>query len=209
VEGEKKAEPLLPPCCLIAAATDEWNKPKLHANQERVTNMRSEYGLSYVKGGYIGTLGATEVSKTLQDIIRVRDLVGLQTEFNRIYENLEADPPAAVTASCALLESLFKAYIEDNDLEMPSEESIKPLWKVVRKDLKLDPAAVHDDDLRAILTGLAAIVEGTGSLRIHKSSAHGRAKTAYKLKQHARLAAPAISQSRSRSSRMMLRRIAF
>jgi hypothetical protein len=43
----------------------------------------------------------------LQDIIRARDLSGFQTEFNRIYENLEADPSAAVTASCALLESLF------------------------------------------------------------------------------------------------------
>jgi hypothetical protein len=92
------------------------------------------------------------------------------------------------------LESLFKTYIEDNNLEMPSEESIKPLWKVVRKDLKLDPAIVEDDDLRTILTGLAAIVEGTGSLRTHKGSAHGRGgkTTAYQLKpRHARLAAHA------------------
>lgn len=99
---------------------------------------------------------------------------------------------SAVTASCALLESLFKTYIEDNGLEKPSEESIKPLWKIVRKDLKLDPAVVNDDDLKTILTGLAAIVEGTGSLRTHKGSAHGRGKTAYRLKpRHARLAAHA------------------
>jgi hypothetical protein len=72
------------------------------------------------------------------------------------------------------LESLFKTYIEENNLEMPSEQSIKPLWKVIRKDLNLDPAIVDDDDLKAILSGLAAIVEGTGSLRTHKGSAHGR-----------------------------------
>ena len=60
----------------------------------------------------------------------------------------------------------------------------------MRKDLKLDPAIVGDDDLKTILTGLAAIVEGTGSLRTHKGSAHGRGKTTYKLKpRHARLAA--------------------
>jgi len=170
---------------------DEWDK-SLHSDQERVRKALGNYGLSYMRGGYIASLGATEVSKTLQDIIRTRDLSGLQTEFDRIYENLEADPPSAVTASCALLESLFKTYIEDNKLEMPSEESIKPLWKVVRKDLKFDPAIVDDDDLKTILAGLAAIVEGTGSLRTHKGSAHGRGKTTYKLKpRHARLTAHA------------------
>jgi Abortive infection C-terminus len=174
--------------------SDEWDK-QLHPDQERVSKALGRYGLSYMRGGYITALGATKVSKTLQDIIRARDLSGLQTEFDRIYENLEADPPAAVTASCALLESLFKTYIEDNKLDMPSEESIKPLWKVVRKDLKLDPAIVNDDDLKTILTGLAAIVEGTGSLRTHKGSAHGHGKTTnYKLKpRHARLAAHAAS----------------
>ena len=63
---------------------------------------------------------------------------------------------------------------------------------MVRKDLNLDPAIVNDDDLKAILSGLAAIVEGTGSLRTHKGSAHGRGKITYKLKpRHARLAAHA------------------
>jgi hypothetical protein len=63
---------------------------------------------------------------------------------------------------------------------------------VVRKDLGFDPALVTDEDLRTILTGLAAIIEGIGSLRTHKGSAHGRGKTVYKLKsRHARLAAHA------------------
>jgi hypothetical protein len=144
------------------------------------------------KGGFLAVLGATKISKALQDIICVRDLSGLQIEFDRIHENLEADPAAAVTASCALLESLFKTYIEENGLKKPSEESVKPLWETVRNDLKLDPAGVSDDDLKTILTGLAAIVEGTGCLRRHKGSAHGRGKTTYKLKpRHARLAAHA------------------
>jgi hypothetical protein len=164
----------------------------LDPEREKVNRVLGEHGLAYMKGGYIVTIGATAVGKTLQDIIRARDLSGLQTEFDRIYENVESDPASAVTASCALLESLLRTYIEENKLEMPSEQSIKPLWKVIRKDLNLDPAIVDDDDLKAILTGLAAIVEGTGSLRTHKGSAHGRGKTTYKLKpRHARLAAHA------------------
>jgi len=160
--------------------------------REKVRKVLGEHGLAYIKGGHIVRIGVTAVSNTLQDIIRARDLSGLQTEFDRIYENIESDPASAVTASCALLESLFKTYIEENKLEMPSEQSIKPLWKVIRKDLGLDPSIVDDEDLKTILSGLAAIVEGTGSLRTHKGSAHGRGRAVYKLKpRHARLAAHA------------------
>jgi Abortive infection C-terminus len=168
------------------------SETNLDPEREKIVNVLAENGLAYLKGGYITSLGATPVTKTLQDIISAGDLAGLQKEFDRIYANVEADPEATVTASCALLESLFKTYIEAHKLELPSEQSIRPLWKVVRKDLNLDPAFVQDEDLKTILSGLAAIVEGTGSLRTHKGSAHGRGKTLYKVKpRHARLAAHA------------------
>jgi len=170
----------------------EWDVKVVEPRRARVRRALGEYGLTYIRGGYIVTVGTTAVSKTLEGIIRARDLAGLQTEFDRIYENLELDPASAVTASCALLESLFKTYIEENGLDIPSDQSVKPLWKVIRSDLKFDPAATADDDLKTILSGLAAIVEGTGSLRTHKGSAHGHGKTKYKLKpRHARLAAHA------------------
>jgi hypothetical protein len=160
--------------------------------KQKVSGILARYGLSYLTGGYIAPVAATAISNTLQDKIRARDLSSLQTEFDRILENLQSGPASAVTASCALLESLFKTYIEDEHLEMPSDKSIRPLWKVIRGDLKFDPAATKDDDLRTILTGLAAIVEGIGALRTHKGSAHGHGKTVYKLKpRHARLVAHA------------------
>ena len=161
-------------------------------NKEKVDRILGRYKLTYVTGGHIVTTGATTVSKTVQDIIKARDLSGLQTEFDRIYQTVESDPAATVTASCALLESLFKTYIEEERLEMPSDQSLKPLWKVVRKSLGFDPALVEDEDLKTILSGLAAVVEGTGSLRTHKGSAHGRTKKSYMVKpRHARLAAHA------------------
>jgi hypothetical protein len=164
----------------------------LDPEREKVRTVLAANGLEYVRGGQIVKIGSTTVSHKLRDIIRARDLSGLQTEFDRIYVNVESDPASAVTASCALLEALFKTYIEEEKLTMPSEPSVKPLWKVIRADLKFDPAATHDNDLKTILSGLAAIVEGTGSLRTHKGSAHGRGKTVYKLKpRHARLTAHA------------------
>jgi hypothetical protein len=158
----------------------------------KVADVLENYGLSYVRGGYIAVSGAKAVSNTLQDIIRARDLPGLEIEFERIYDNLQSDPEAAVTAASALLESLFKSYIEEEGLELPSEQSLKPLWKVVRKNLTFDPALVEDEDLKTVLGGLAAIVEGLGSLRTHKGSAHGRGKRSYRIEpRHARLAAHA------------------
>jgi len=164
----------------------------LDPERDRVIKILNDYGLSYSKGGYVFSAGATNISKSFQEIIRARDLSGLQTEFDRIYANVESDPASAVTASCALLESLFKTYIEDEKLDMPSDKSIRPLWKAIRADLRLDPAAVEDNDLKAVLSGLAAIVEGVGSLRTHKGSAHGHGRTVYELKpRHARLVAHA------------------
>lgn len=164
----------------------------LGPERDRIKTILAEHGLVYMKGGYIVKSGASAAARTLQDIIQQRDLTGLQTEFDRIYDNLESDPAAAVTASCALLESLFKYYVEEKGLEIPAEQSVKPLWKAIRKDLNFDPALTADEDLRAILTGLASIVEGIGSLRTHRGSAHGRGKIVYKLMpRHARLAAHA------------------
>jgi hypothetical protein len=84
---------------------------------------------------------------------------------------------------------LFKVYIEDNKLDMPADESLKPLWKAASKHLGFDPAAVEDDDLKRILSGLSSIVDGIGALRTHAGSAHGHGKKAYRVQpRHARLA---------------------
>jgi len=162
----------------------------LDVEREKLRKVLGEHGLSYIKGGRIINAAATTVAENLQDIIANRDLVGLQTEYDRIFEHIESDPALAVTASCSLLESLFKQYIAEENLAMPTEQSIRPLWKVIRSHLNFDPAAVDDKDLRTVLTGLAAFVEGIGALRTHKGSAHGHGKPTYKLKpRHARLAA--------------------
>jgi hypothetical protein len=172
--------------------TPNWDEEVVEPERVRIRAALADYGLEYAKGGYINKSGTTGVSRTIAEIIEARDLSGLQTEFDRIRENEESDPASAVTASCALLESLFKTYIEEENLQMPSEQSIKPLWKVVRSDLKFEPSVTEDEDLRTILKGLGAIVEGLGSLRTHKGSAHGRGKVKYKIKpRHARLAAHA------------------
>jgi hypothetical protein len=162
--------------------------------RQKIRASLSKHGLGYRAGGNVFTFGTGAVARTLEQMARQRDLLGVQTEFDRIFESLDKDPPSAVTASCALLESLFKVYIEEQALTLPSDQSIKSLWAVVRKDLKFDPAVVQDDNLKKILSGLASIVDGIAALRTHKGSAHGHGKSGYRVKpRHARLAVHAAS----------------
>jgi hypothetical protein len=67
-------------------------------------------------------------------------------------------------------------YISDHGLEMPSNQSIKPLWNTVARDILPNPSTIADDDIKKLISGLASVVDGLGSLRTHTSSAHGRGK---------------------------------
>jgi hypothetical protein len=150
-------------------------------------------GFVYSRGGRLMKANANLVSQSAEAAIKNRDLAGVQNEFERITENVDKDPAAAATASCALLESMFKMYIADEGLTAPADESLLPLWKVVRTHLKLNAADVEDENLRKILSGVSSIVDGIAGLRTRKGSAHGRdTRKSYRIEaRHARLASHA------------------
>ena len=165
----------------------------VNTDKEKIEKQLAVYGLTYRTGGRIDSAGTTITGRTLEQIIGERDLRGVEIEFERILNNINSDPGIAVTASCALLESLFKAYIADEHLQLPSDQSILPLWKVIRSHLSLNPGQVQDENLRKILSGIASIVDGIAGLRTGAGSAHGHdVRTRYKIEpRHARLAAHA------------------
>lgn len=166
---------------------ESWNKQKLD-DRARIEKVLAENKLQYVRGGKIvGTLGAP--SRTLGEFIRDRDTGSIDVEFNRALSNVETNPREATSAASNILESVCKAYIIDEELDMPAKQDLKPIWTVVRKDLNFDPSVVEDQDLQQILSGMISVVEGIGALRTHASSAHGAGKKTYKLEpRHARLA---------------------
>lgn len=153
----------------------------------RIKDTLARFNLQYAPGGYILSALATP-SHTLAEMIRDRDLISINREFERAYENVEGDPREAVSAASNILESICKIYIEEEPLEMPKKQDLQSVWSVVRKDLGFDPREVVDQDLKEILSGLLAIVSGIGALRSHASSAHGSGRKIYKLEsRHARL----------------------
>jgi len=166
---------------------DEFAKSR-RDQQERLKKALANGNLTYVRGGRIvGALGAP--SLTLMEYIRNRDLIAVQAEFDRALAGVESDPREAVSAASNILESICRAYIEDEDLDLPAKQDLRSLWSTVRKHLGFDPSKLEEQDLQQILSGLISVTDGIGSLRTHASSAHGAGKRPYKLEpRHARLA---------------------
>lgn len=166
---------------------NSWDD-QLLLDREKIIKTLAQCELQYVRGGrVVGALGAP--SRTLEEFIRERDIVGIELEFDRALSNVESNPREAVSAASNILESLCKVYIDDEGIEKPAKQDLKPVWATVRKHLGFDPSLIEDQDLQTILTGLISIVEGIGALRTHASSAHGAGRRAYKLEpRHARLA---------------------
>lgn len=148
----------------------------------------SRCNLAYITGGIISD-GSSAPSRSLAELIKGRDIPSIDAEFNRALANVNSEPREAVSAACNILESIFKTYIADEELDVPQKQDLQNVWKVVRADLGFDPAALEDDDLKKILSGVLSVVDGIGAFRTHASSAHGQGRKIYNLKpRHARLA---------------------
>ena len=159
------------------------------SDKGRLLAALGRYSLAYGFGGKIYGASVTAPSRTLGEKLKDFSIAEVEVEFERAHRSIDLDPPATVTAACAILEALFKSYIAENNLSLPTNQTIKPLWSVVAKHLKISPDSVEDDDLKRILTGLSSIIDGIGAFRTHAGSAHGHSKRSYKVApRHARLA---------------------
>jgi len=156
--------------------------------KEKLSSVLEQCNLQYISGGYISD-GSSAPSKSLQELIKGKDIPAIEAEFNRALANVNSEPREAVSAACNILESMFKVYITDEGLELPKKQDLQNVWKVVRNDLGFDPSSVEDDDLKKILSGILSVVDGIGAFRTHASSAHGQGRKLYIIKpRHARLA---------------------
>jgi Abortive infection C-terminus len=180
------AEPLDPKNSWADDQQKEW---------EVVHSVLAREGLSYQRGGYIFGKNLAGPSRSLAERLEGEGIEALDQEYRRAYASIVSDPPAAVTAACALLESVCKTFLEAEGHPLPAKQVLGSLWAEVAKHLRLQPGQIADDDLRRILQGLNGIADGVAAIRTHEGSAHGRSgheiesKRRYKLlPRHARLA---------------------
>lgn len=157
----------------------------------RVSRVLADNGLAYHSGGIVTGTTASP-ARSLEQRLRAHDFVAVEDEFRIALESVDANPRSALTAACAIIESICKVYIDDSNgrLQRPTKQELAALWKVVRDDLGLDPKNhLGDQDVVAVLSGLGAVVTGLGAYRTHEGSAHGRGRDRPEPKpRHARLA---------------------
>ncbi|MBN1436936.1 MAG: abortive infection family protein [Sedimentisphaerales bacterium] len=147
---------------------------RIREGQERISKSLTNNHLSYQMNGLIVFAGTSPSAKTLADYFKEGDFPSIEAEFSRAIKQIDSDPPAAITAASSIIESLCKTYIDTVGLEIPTKQTIVPLWKVVQQHMGLNINQTLQEDQRKILQGLAAIVDGIGSYRTHAGSAHGR-----------------------------------
>ncbi|KGW17831.1 abortive infection family protein [Burkholderia pseudomallei] len=152
---------------------NDW-KPKLGPGQERIRASLTKNQLSYQTNGFIVLAGSSPAAKSLADYFKAGDFASIEAEFDRAVSQIDRDPHAAITASSAIIEALCKTFIETHGLDMPANQTIGPLWKVIQHHLGLNIDRTLQDDQKRILQGLASIVDGVGAYRTHIGSAHGR-----------------------------------
>ena len=116
---------------------------------------------------------------TLSNTLATIDFDTVQRDLDRALASAETDPEDAVTAACAVLESVCRSVLGELGLPLPPQLDIQGLYKAVREPLGLAPgredvAAEIAGDVRAILGGINSTVQGIGALRTHAGDAHGR-----------------------------------
>lgn len=158
--------------------------------RERIRAALASEGLSYSRGGFIHGAGLSGPSRSLAERFKSDGMQTVEMEYGRAYKSIENDPGAAVTAACAILESVCKFYLEAEGRELPKKQVLGTLWPEVAGHLGLSPKQVADNDLKRILQGLYSIGDGVAALRTHTGSAHGQSGVnTYRLApRHARLA---------------------
>jgi hypothetical protein len=131
-----------------------------------------------------------ERERWLTGVIRARDVRAIRAELERFCETVTEDSEEAVTAACSVLETTFETYIAAENLTPPEDPSVRDLWQVVERHLSIAPNALLDDDLKRVLRGLSAVVDGVAAFRTHAGHATDQRAIA---PLHARLAVKAAS----------------
>lgn len=107
--------------------------------RDKIHAVLAKEGLSYQRGGHILGMTLTGPSKSLAERIRADGIQVIEIEYERAYKTLGSDPGAAVTAACAILESVCKSYLESEGHTLPGKQVLGQLWSAAADHLGLAP----------------------------------------------------------------------
>lgn len=107
------------------------------------------------------------------------DTVG--RDLDRALRAVSDDPEIAVTAACAVVESVCRSILVELEIDFPTKQDVSSLYRAVREPLGLDPMKEGltpeiVNDVKSVLSGLVTAIQSIGSLRTHVGGAHGKEK---------------------------------
>ena len=106
------------------------------------------------------------------------DFDTVSKSLDRALANAQHDPEDAVTAACAMVESVCRSILVELGVPLPAKKDISVLVRAVQEPLNLSPGRSDlpeeiADDVRQVLSGLTTTARGIGALRTHGGDAHG------------------------------------
>jgi len=122
---------------------------------------------------------ATPVVEQLSGLVETISFDTVGRDLDRALASIEADPEDAITAACSTIESVCRSILVELGEPLPAKKDVQGLFNAVKRPLGLSPDRgdldpLIADDVRTILGGLAAAIQGIGALRTHAGDAHGR-----------------------------------
>ncbi|MEI9412728.1 abortive infection family protein [Mesorhizobium salmacidum] len=107
------------------------------------------------------------------------DFDTVSRDLDRALRAAADDPEIAVTAACAVIESVCRSILVELKIDFPAKQDVTGLYRAIRDSLGLDPmkeglAPEIVNDVKAVLSGLTTTVQSIGALRTHAGSAHGK-----------------------------------
>lgn len=117
----------------------------------------------------------------LAGLSEVIDFDTVSRDLERALASSQTDPEDAITAACSTVESVCRSILIELEMPLPAKKDVQGLYNAVKQPLGLSPDRADIDplianDVRQILSGLATLIAGVGSLRTHGGDAHGREK---------------------------------
>ncbi len=121
------------------------------------------------------------------------DPVVLEEHLVRIRDSLASDPPAAISSSKNLVESLFRIILDSSGVAYGQREDIPQLYRHVADLLELKADSVPDsakgsESAQQILRTLVTTIQSLAELRNELGIGHGQSTRSVALARHARLA---------------------
>lgn len=114
------------------------------------------------------------IEPTATELLKSYGSSYIHDEWSKMLQRKNTDNEGAITSSRALIETVCKYILDEQNISYDEKAELPTLYKSVAKELNLSPDQHTEQIFRQILGGCQTVVEGLGALRNAHGDAHGK-----------------------------------